>query len=174
MLAAALRLMRRRGFHEVTVGEIAAEAGVPTRALYRDFVNKLDILVEARERAHSRIAAVCDLASTRSQTAGEVTACLAQGLTEAVMRDVDLAVVTFRERKALARAEDLGRRGALADLEHLWCAALADARPELDEREVVLLVEMTIALIHHAADAADDHPERVAEIGAVAVAHLQS
>jgi AcrR family transcriptional regulator len=46
ILAAAHRLFARRGFHNTTMGQVAAEAGLSTGAVYRYFSGK-EVLIEA-------------------------------------------------------------------------------------------------------------------------------
>src|SRR5262245_36272493 len=44
IMAAAIACFRRRGFHQATMAEICAEAGISAGALYRYFSSKADII----------------------------------------------------------------------------------------------------------------------------------
>src|SRR5262249_31525834 len=49
ILEAALACFRRRGFHQATMQEICAEAGISPGALYRYFGSKSDIIAAIAE-----------------------------------------------------------------------------------------------------------------------------
>ncbi|MGE3142180.1 MAG: TetR/AcrR family transcriptional regulator [Hyphomonadaceae bacterium] len=52
ILEAALYCFRRRGFHQATMQEICAEAGISPGALYRYFASKSDIIAAIAEDEH--------------------------------------------------------------------------------------------------------------------------
>src|SRR5438445_5358235 len=68
LVEAANRVMRRNGFNGATVADILAEAGLSTRAFYRHFASKDELLLAMyRNDSHAvaaRIAARCDAAPT--------------------------------------------------------------------------------------------------------------
>jgi AcrR family transcriptional regulator len=174
ILRAALRLFRETSFHDVGVEDIGAAAGVPTRAIYRHYRSKLDILIDAYERAGHRLGASLVGALEDAPTAAAAVDGLADRLALLAMRDLDLTVVTSRENRALPKDERPLRLRAFTALNSIWRQALAETRPELPAAEVGLLVDTVLPAIHTAAAQAEGHPERTPEIAALARAHLYS
>ena len=58
ILDAALFCFRRRGFHQATMQELCAEAGISPGALYRYFSSKADIIAAIAEDEHREAAGV--------------------------------------------------------------------------------------------------------------------
>jgi AcrR family transcriptional regulator len=174
ILRAALRLFRERSFHDVGVEDIGAAAQVPTRAIYRHYRSKLDILVDAYERAGQRTGAALVRALEDAPTAEAAVDGIADRLALLAMRDLDLAVVTSRESRALPDDERAHRLRSFTAVTSIWRQALAETRPELPAAEVGLLVDTVLPAIHTAAAQAEGHPERTPEIAAIARAHLHS
>jgi AcrR family transcriptional regulator len=171
---AALRLFRQSSFHDVGVEDIGAAAGVPTRAIYRHYRSKLDILIDAYERAGHRLGAALVRALEDAPTAAAAVDGLADRMALLAMRDLDLTVVTSRENRALPKDERPLRLRAFTALNSIWRQALAETRPELPAAEVGLLVDTVLPAIHTAAAHAEGRPERTPEIAALARAHLYS
>ena len=68
ILDAALFCFRRRGFHQATMQEICAEAGLSPGALYRYFNSKADIIAAIAEDERSET----DLVLRRASNTGEL------------------------------------------------------------------------------------------------------
>jgi AcrR family transcriptional regulator len=174
ILRAALRLFRQTSFHDVGVEDIGAAAQVPTRAIYRHYRSKLDILIDAYERAGHRLGAALVRALEDAPTAAAAVDRLADRVALLAMRDLDLTVVTSRENRALPKDDRPHHLRAFTAVNSVWRQALAETRPELPAAEVGLLVDTVLPAIHTAAAQAEGHPERTPEIAAIARAHLHS
>jgi len=60
LLDAGYRVMRQNGFEDASVGDVLAEAGLSTRAFYRHFASKDDLVLAMSRRDAARIAARID------------------------------------------------------------------------------------------------------------------
>lgn len=98
ILDAATRCFDRHGFHDTTISDICAEAGVSTGAVYTWFDSKTAIVVALAEEAAEDRAVVLDRWTTRAE--------LTDGL-------------------GAVAASLSGTAGARLDV-HLWSAALTD------------------------------------------------
>src|SRR5262245_32400871 len=78
ILEAAIELIAKRGYHETTVGDIEAAAGLTPRAggFYRHFSSKEEVLVQAletRSRAFAGQIGLADIVSLKSPRAELLT-----------------------------------------------------------------------------------------------------
>jgi AcrR family transcriptional regulator len=78
LVAAASRVFARRGYHEATVEEIAAEAGFSTGAVYSNFAGKEELFLALADTqvAHrvAEIEAVADAAEREDEAGAEAAA----------------------------------------------------------------------------------------------------
>jgi AcrR family transcriptional regulator len=78
LVAAASRVFARRGYHEATVEEIAAEAGFSTGAVYSNFSGKEELFLALADRQVSQrvgeIEAVADAAEREDDAGAEAAA----------------------------------------------------------------------------------------------------
>ena len=57
LLQESLKLFHKNGYHDTTIADIAAAAGMPASGIYRYFAGKADILSAAFRRAADRVSA---------------------------------------------------------------------------------------------------------------------
>jgi AcrR family transcriptional regulator len=151
ILAAALELFRRRGFHAVGIDEIGTAAGISGPAVYRHFRSKLAVLV-----------ALFDSISERMLDGARKIA--ADGLPpeETLERLVALQVTFAVEERALLAVwigdrrslpEEDSRRIGRRQVEYVgeWTSAVARLRPELSAGEVETVVYAAIGAINSVA-----------------------
>lgn len=131
IVAAAARQFERKGFHDASIADIAAEVGITGPALYRHFRNKhellvaaVDLEVEQLEIAYAGGPALSGLLDTAAQTK------LRTGRASAVWQRGALFVEPEQR-------DEISKR-YLAALEPLRSALLA-ARPGLSERDAEAL-----------------------------------
>jgi AcrR family transcriptional regulator len=151
VFAAAQRAMMRRGPHELTLADIAAEAGVTAGLLVQRFGGKRELLLAISARfAHSAAPIFAGLRAAHSSPLATVrayAACMA-GLAatpEAMLRNlaylqIDLADAAFRGH--LVESARGTRREIQALLQE--AAAAGELRPEVDVRSLARTVETVI------------------------------
>lgn len=141
---AARRLFLERGFAAVSMGEIARSAGISRPTVYHYFRSKSEILQEAWGREAMRFAVgACD-ALDDATSAEDALDRLARSYVGVVLRCLDLVHVLYRspgERPAAATPP--AHRRLLLDA---WAGAVAELRPDLDEPEREVVVEMALGV----------------------------
>jgi AcrR family transcriptional regulator len=140
ILSAALGLFRERGFHGTGVDEIGEAVGLTGSGIYRSYRTKADILLDAYDRAGSRVAVGVEDALAASDGPLDALTRLARSYSSVALDNVDLIVVTSREGEAIPEGERprLSRRRQA--LRATWVSVLRAIRPELSEPEARLLV----------------------------------
>ena len=140
ILGAAIPLFAHHGFHNVSMGQIAAEVGLGSSAIYRHYSVKADILAAACLQA----AATLDQAVAQSlhgvRAPRESLAALAA--TFVAHRFENTALTSVAEAEVMGLPSEFQRPVRMAQREHvaLWEKQLAEARPELEGRQARLLV----------------------------------
>jgi AcrR family transcriptional regulator len=131
LIEAAHRVMRRNGFNGATVADILAEAGLSTRAFYRHFGSKDELLLAMYRRdsdaVAARIADRCDAAPTAA-------AALSAWLDEVL----SLAYEPRRARRAAVLGSLAARR--------------AETYPEAEEAAVASLVGPLVRVLERGRD----------------------
>ena len=140
---AGAELFCERGYHGVSVDEIAAAVGISGPAVYRHFPNKYAILVHATREVVGAL-----LAAT-----GEPAASSAEGLLDELLRALAEAAVSRRRVAGLYQWE--GRyltpehrqefAGSMATLVGRVAAPLRELRPELTAAQADLLVNAALS-----------------------------
>ncbi|WP_313407916.1 TetR/AcrR family transcriptional regulator [Aeromicrobium sp.] len=147
VLAAAIPLFARDGFHHVTLGQVAHEVGVVPSAIYRHFPGKADILAAACLRAAWLLSERVSKALADPADSG---ACV-----EALVAAYVAYSFDHRDLTRVAEAELIGLPPALrtplvqAQRDHvaIWVRLLRAARPELDQRQAAVLVHAGLGVV---------------------------
>ncbi|WP_394617328.1 TetR/AcrR family transcriptional regulator [Lentzea sp. JNUCC 0626] len=170
MARAAVRLFLDKGVAETTVEEIAAEAGISTRTLWRYFPNKescvMPLLTEGIERT-----AECLRSWRRDQGVSGLIDLLSSGCAGA-----SEPTVAMLDMVRLTRTEP-GLRAVWLEAHHQAEPAFAEAlaqRAGLPEPDLVISIRaamlnsaLRVSVEHHAFNA--DTPESLAAVSAEAV-----
>jgi AcrR family transcriptional regulator len=115
---AALELYGERGFERTTVGEIAQRAGVTERTFFRHYADKREVLFNgAAEMEGLFVRAVAGAPDGGTPL-------------EAVAAGLEAAAVMFEERRPFVRKRQ----------------AVICAHPDLQERELIKMASLTVAL----------------------------
>jgi AcrR family transcriptional regulator len=153
ILAAAARLFWDRGYHEVTLDEIGAAAGIAGPSVYSHFAGKAELLRTITERIGERLKQDLNesAAATASATSEVALADLATRYVTTVLSARDLVAAYFTEGHNLPdrdRAET--RRFQRAYTAH-WAALLADSAPGMTTEEVRIRVLAAFAVVNDSA-----------------------
>lgn len=97
ILRQSIRLFAERGFHEVSIDDIARRAGLPASGVYRHYTNKAAILETAFWRANDRMIAAIDDALATARTPADAVARLAARYVELCTGSSELIGVYLSE-----------------------------------------------------------------------------
>jgi AcrR family transcriptional regulator len=138
LLAAAARLFQARGYHNVSLEDIAGEVGLTGPAVYRHFSNKNDLLAQLLVE---QIAAVVEVAERAADGEGTPQDRLATFLSEmaALVRDREDSLLWKQERRHLTGEQEVGfrrlARRALANT----ATIIGGVRPHLSNEDLEML-----------------------------------
>lgn len=170
LLAEAIRLFAARGFHDVTVEDIATAAGMPASGVYRHFDSKPAILTEAFWRAADRTTVAISDALATATTPTDAIDRLIGEYVRLSLASTDLVTVYMTELGNVSREQ----RSRLRNRQRLnideWSAWVEQARPDLSAAEARIRVHATLNVV---GDLCRVNPRPAAErICAAAVALL--
>ena len=150
---AAAELFRLRGYHGVSVNDIAAAAGVTGPAVYRHFGGKQDMLAHVLFAGLDRFAEVADTAlDSGADNPDAVIAKLTGGLSALAVQRREVTALWRWQGLHLEKAERRKIRGRAAEIMGRWVLALRDARPELAEPDATLLAWAALSVFGSVAD----------------------
>ncbi|MGW6656553.1 TetR/AcrR family transcriptional regulator [Rhodococcus sp. NPDC055024] len=156
ILAAAGELFRERGYHNVSVAQVAAAVGITAPALYRHFKNKPDLLYAAVnagiESLYDRVAGSEDLKSLIAELAASVS------------RRRGLSLLWQREARYLPDEQREEMRATLKSAAARDAALIRTERPELDEEDSYLLAWALIAVFNSVSSHRVSLPRRQMEL----------
>ena len=133
ILAAAMDLFHRKGYHATGMDEIGAAAGITGPGIYRHFESKEQILATGDPRGGDRVAGAQPGHPGRARGRREAALDgLIANFVEGLIADRWLSAVIMRERHALS--PDTRRWVDQAERDHIeaWVQALRRLRPDLD------------------------------------------
>ncbi|NLU81699.1 TetR/AcrR family transcriptional regulator [Rhodococcus sp. HNM0569] len=147
LIQAAVTLFDDRGYHEVTIEEIAAAVGLPASGVYRHFTGKSDILVAALHRAADRVALGVSTALSGSENAHDALDALTAVYVRLSFAQRELMSVYYAEIGSLPGP----RRDEIRHIQRLnveeWALIVAEVRPELTVVECRILVHAALNLV---------------------------
>jgi AcrR family transcriptional regulator len=147
ILAAAIPLLAREGFANVTNGQIAEAVGLVPSALYRHYPGKVDILVAACLQAAGLLAQAVE--HSLHDVTDPHAAVIALAATYVAYSFEHTALTSVAEAEIIGLPSDLQRPLILAQREHIavWEQQLRAARPELDPRQARVLVHAGFGVV---------------------------
>lgn len=147
LLHEAMTLFDRRGYHEVSIEEIAAAAGMNASGVYRHFAGKSDLLAAAFHRASDRLTVAVGSALAESQTPEQALPALVEIYVRLSFAQRELLSVYFAEVGNLPADQ----RSELHKMQRLnieeWVHLLIQLRPETPVAELRYLVHAAFALV---------------------------
>jgi AcrR family transcriptional regulator len=146
IVVAAAKLFAAQGYPATGIDEIGAAAGISGPGVYRHFAGKNALLSEVIRRALAEVVSGVDDVVGSSDDPWVVLDALVQNLARSVLADRAAWAVLVRERRHLdpATARTLGRAHRLHVEE--WVHALAQARPDLSDGDVRVMVHGVIGM----------------------------
>jgi AcrR family transcriptional regulator len=136
---AAAELFRKHGYHQVSVNDIAAAAGVTGPAVYRHFRGKLDILAHVLLSGMDVFGLVTEEALAASGTPGEQLDELLRAMAALAVDRREVTALWRWEGRHLDKADQTKIRHRSGELMAQWGIAVRDARPELSTADTELL-----------------------------------
>jgi AcrR family transcriptional regulator len=136
---AAAELFRKHGYHQVSVNDIAAAAGVTGPAVYRHFRGKQDILAHVLLSGMDVFGLVTEEALARPGTPDEQLDALVRAVAALAMDRREVTALWRWEGRHLDRADQAKIRHRGSELMAQWGIALRDARTDLSKADAELL-----------------------------------
>ncbi|WP_425334502.1 TetR/AcrR family transcriptional regulator [Prescottella agglutinans] len=147
LLNESIVLFHARGYHEVSIEDIGAAAGINASGVYRHFASKSDLLAAAFHRAADRLAAAVGSALSGSTTPREALRSLVDVYVRLSFAQSELMSVYFAEIGSLPDAQ----RTELRNVQRLnveeWAHLLGETRTELSAAECRFLVHGALSLV---------------------------
>jgi AcrR family transcriptional regulator len=151
ILASAVELFRRRGFHAVGIDEIGSAAGITGPGVYRHFRNKEGLLVTIIERVTvSLLEGAREIVAKSRSPRTALDRLVAQQVAFAV-EDGALVAVWVQEQRSLPDEERHRLRRIQAEYMAHWAQALSRLRPQLTPEEADAAVHAAVGAINSVA-----------------------
>lgn len=146
LLHEAVLLFDAHGYHDVSIEEIGAAAGINASGVYRHFPSKADLLATAFHRAGDRVAMSVESALTESSTSDQALEHLVDVFVRLAFDHSELMSVYFAEIGNLPKAH----RSDLRNIQRLnieeWARIVAELRTDLSAVECRFLVHAALIL----------------------------
>jgi AcrR family transcriptional regulator len=147
LLAEAIRLFHRHGYHGVGIDDIGRAAGINASSVYRYFPGKAEILTAAYYRASERVAAATAVALGGATDGDDALRRMAESYVELAFERSDLVSVYLAENNNLPESD----RHELRKVQRLhveeWVRLLGTVRPGLPATEARVLVHAALNLV---------------------------
>lgn len=146
VLTESIRLFARHGFHEVTLEQIGAAAGLPPSGVYRHFQSKSAILAAALWRASERTTGAITEGLAQATTPHEALIALAGEYSALCVDDRAIMTVYLRDMNALDAADQRSLRRQQRRNVDEWATWLQHARPEVSSATARYLVHAALSV----------------------------
>lgn len=145
VLAEATTLFAQRGFHDVSMEDIGAAAGIAGPSVYRHFPSKAALMVAIGHRAADRLALAAERAM---QTSDELSALrrLAASYVHTILHTPELLVSFSADRVTMPDRDKADLLRVQRDYVAQWVTLLSAVRPELPAREAKIAVHAALTI----------------------------
>ncbi|MGD9526601.1 TetR/AcrR family transcriptional regulator [Pseudonocardia sp.] len=147
ILAAAAELASRRGFHDIGLADIGAEAGIVGSGVYRHFPNKDAILVALLDRGMTRLADGAAAVLAAASDDREALSGLVRDHIRVAIEHREILAVYHREIHNLPEEQRRALRRRQRHYVEDWVHALAPLRRDLADGELRLAVHAAIGAV---------------------------
>lgn len=144
LLTEAMGIFNRRGYHESSIEEIGAAAGITASSVYRHFPGKADLLAAAFYRASDRLAVATQTALAASTDPGQALGLLTAAYIDLAFARPEVLSVYFAEIGNLPTGERTGLRAVQRLHIEEWVNLLGAVRPEVPGAEARFLVHAAL------------------------------
>ncbi|MFD4180985.1 TetR/AcrR family transcriptional regulator [Rhodococcus sp. NPDC058514] len=144
LLAEAVKIFNDRGYHESSIEEIGAAAGINASSVYRHFPSKADLLAAAFHRAADRLAMATAAALGASADPEEALSRLSATYIDLAFGYPEVLSVYFAEIGNLPKHERTNLRNVQRLHVEEWVHLLTAVRPELSAVEARFLVHAAL------------------------------
>jgi AcrR family transcriptional regulator len=145
VLAEATALFAQRGFHDVSMEDIGAAAGIAGPSVYRHFPSKAALMVAIGHRAADRLA----LAAERALQATDERAALhrlAASYVHTILHTPELLVSFSADRVTMPDRDKADLLRVQRDYVTQWVTLLSATRPSLPQREAKITVHAALTI----------------------------
>jgi len=176
ILASALDLFHRRGFHSVGIDEIGTLAGISGPGVYRHFPSKSSLLVALFDTLSDRMLAASEEIEKLDCSPAEALDRLVSFHLATAVAERALLAVWLREFQSLPDSDQKRIGDRHVDYVAVWAATLAQLQPELGPAEAQTVVRAALGAINSIALQDPGLPPETLEalLGAAARAVLTS
>ncbi|MEV6827157.1 TetR/AcrR family transcriptional regulator [Amycolatopsis sp. NPDC051102] len=145
VLAEATALFARRGYHDVSMEDIGAAAGIAGPSVYRHFPSKAALMVAIGHRAADRLALGAERAL---QTSDEHSALrrLAASYVHTILHTPELLVSFSADRVTMPDRDKADLLRVQRDYVAQWVTLLSAVHPELPPREAKITVHAALTI----------------------------
>lgn len=145
LVTEASRLFQERGFHEVSMEDIGAAAGISGPSVYRHFPSKAALLMAAAQRIAEQLEIGRRQVARAAASESEALHGLIASYVETMRDSADLNAAG-RQISALTDAERAELRRIQRDYVSEWVRLLGAVRPELSAIECRVVVHMALTI----------------------------
>jgi AcrR family transcriptional regulator len=148
ILAAALELFRRRGFHSVGIDEIGTLAGISGPGVYRHFPSKSSLLVALFDSLSERMLVAAEEIQKADDPPAETLDRLVDFHVTTAVAERALLAVWLQDAPSLPRADQDRLERRQVEYVAVWEGTLARLRPELGPAEAQTVVHAALGAIN--------------------------
>jgi len=151
ILAAALELFRKRGFHSVGVDDIGTAAGISGPGVYRHFPGKNSLLVALFDSITERMLLGAEEIQKTDCPPAEMLDRLVAFHVGIAVEERALLAVWLQDWRSLPDPDEQRIRRRQAEYVGIWLATLTRVRPELAPAEAEAVVHAALGAVNSVA-----------------------
>ncbi|WP_410567709.1 TetR/AcrR family transcriptional regulator [Amycolatopsis sp. cmx-4-61] len=145
VLAEATTLFAQRGYHDVSMEDIGAAAGIAGPSIYRHFPSKAALMVAIGHRAADRLALAAERA-LRTSDEGSALRRLAESYVHTILRTPELLVSFSADRVTMPDRDKADLLRVQRDYVAQWVTLLSAVRPSLPVKEAKITVHAALTI----------------------------
>ncbi|GAB2993134.1 TetR/AcrR family transcriptional regulator [Amycolatopsis acidiphila] len=146
LLSAATELFRQRGFHDVSMEDIGAAAGIAGPSVYRHFPSKTSLIHAIARRTADRLALAVEEVLRNSADELEALRCLVSSYVQVLTGSAELAVTFTIDGVNLAERDRAELLRIQRDYVAQWVSLLCTVHPGLNAREAKITVHAALTI----------------------------